>query len=277
MSKLTAMGWKFPEPFKAKAADGKTELYGLIWRPNELQPVEEVSGGREHLHRTARRVRAEDVRRVSQSAAGDRGLGSSRSFVDGRGTALRSRAFRAFAYHNLGFGAGGDDHITVFKQMAAKYPYMDLTRVGIWGQLGRRLRLDARDPHASRVLQGGGFVRRLPRQPDGQGDLERAVDGMAGRQALRGGRRITRSRQSCAGKLFLAHGDVDENVPMPATIKLVDALVKANKDFEFLIMPNRPHGFGNDPYFVASAMGLLRQEPARRRSAVRFQRSGSRA
>ncbi len=52
------------------------------------------------------------------------------------------------------------------------------------------------------------------------------------------------------GKLFLAHGDVDENVPMPATIKLVDALVKANRDFDFLIMPNRPHGFGNDPYFV---------------------------
>src|SRR5256885_15994810 len=52
------------------------------------------------------------------------------------------------------------------------------------------------------------------------------------------------------GKLFLAHGDVDENVPMPATIKLVDALVKSNKNFDFLIMPNRPHGFGNDPYFV---------------------------
>jgi len=54
-------------------------------------------------------------------------------FVDGRGTALRSRAFRAFSYHNPGFGAGSDDHIAVFKQMAAKYPYMDLTRVGVWG------------------------------------------------------------------------------------------------------------------------------------------------
>lgn len=52
------------------------------------------------------------------------------------------------------------------------------------------------------------------------------------------------------GRLFLAHGDVDENVPLPATIKLVDALVRANKDFDFLIMPNRAHGFGNDPYFV---------------------------
>src|SRR5262249_27793238 len=52
------------------------------------------------------------------------------------------------------------------------------------------------------------------------------------------------------GRLFLAHGDVDENGPIPATIKLVDALVSADKDFDFLIMPNRPQGFGNDPYFV---------------------------
>ncbi len=51
-------------------------------------------------------------------------------------------------------------------------------------------------------------------------------------------------------KLFLAHGDVDESVPLPATIKLVDALVTANKDCDFLIMPNRMHGFGTDPYFV---------------------------
>jgi dipeptidyl-peptidase 4 len=60
-------------------------------------------------------------------------LGFITVFVDGRGTALRSRAFRAFAYHKLGFGSASDDHITVFKQMAAKYPYMDLTKVGVWG------------------------------------------------------------------------------------------------------------------------------------------------
>jgi len=52
------------------------------------------------------------------------------------------------------------------------------------------------------------------------------------------------------GKLLLAHGDVDENVPIAATIKLVDALIKANKDFDLIIMPNRNHGFGGDPYFV---------------------------
>ena len=52
------------------------------------------------------------------------------------------------------------------------------------------------------------------------------------------------------GKLLIAHGDLDDNVPLPASIKLVDALIKADKDFDFLVMPGRNHGFGNEPYFV---------------------------
>ena len=52
------------------------------------------------------------------------------------------------------------------------------------------------------------------------------------------------------GKLLIAHGDLDTNVPLPASIKLVDALISADKDFDFLVMPGRNHGFGNEPYFV---------------------------
>ena len=172
VSKLTAIGWKLPEPFKTKAADGTTDLYGVIWRPTNLDPekkypvIENIYTGPQgaFVPKTFAAFRHQ------QQAIAE--LGFITVFVDGRGTALRSRAFRAFAYHNLGFGSASDDHITVFKQMAAKYPYMDLTKRRRVGPLGRRLRFDARDLDPPGVLQGGGLVGRLPRQPHGQGDVE---------------------------------------------------------------------------------------------------------
>jgi len=132
-SQLFATGWKPPMQIKMKAADGKTDIYGMLFRPTNFDPskkypvVENIYTGPQ----SAYVPKTFAAYRNQQQAIAE--LGFIAVFVDGRGTALRSRAFRAFAYHNLGFGPGGDDHITVFKQMAAKYPYMDLTRVGVWG------------------------------------------------------------------------------------------------------------------------------------------------
>ena len=127
------MGWRPPEPFKAKAADGQTDLYGLIWRPTNFDPkktypvIENIYTGPQ----AAYVPKTFAAYRHQQQAIAE--LGFITVFVDGRGTALRSLAFRAPTYYNLGPGSGGDDHIAVFKQMAAKYPYMDLGRVGVWG------------------------------------------------------------------------------------------------------------------------------------------------
>jgi dipeptidyl aminopeptidase/acylaminoacyl peptidase len=249
VSKLTAMGWKYPEPFKAKAADGKTDLYGVIWRPTNFNPskkypvIENIYTGPQG----AFVPKTFAAYRNQQQAIAE--LGFVTVFVDGRGTALRSRAFRAFAYHNLGFGAGGDDHITVFKQMAAKYPYMDLTRVGVWGHSAggydsTHAILTHPEFYRVAVSSAGCHDNRMDKATWNEQWMGWPVD-----KNYEEVSNYTLAPK-LQGKLFLAHGDVDENVPMPATIKLVDALVKANKDFEFLIMPNRPHGFGNDPYFV---------------------------
>ena len=170
-------------------------------------------------------------------------------FVDGRGTALRSRAFRNFSHKNLGQGSGGDDHIAVFKQMAAKYPYMDLTRVGVWGHSAggydsTHAILSHPEFYKVAVSSAGCHDNRMDKATWNEQWMGWPVDKHYEEQS-----NYTLA-PNLRGKLFLSHGDVDENVPLPATIKLVDALVTANKDFDFLIMPNRMHGFGNDPYFV---------------------------
>jgi dipeptidyl aminopeptidase/acylaminoacyl peptidase len=249
VSRLTAMGWKPPEPFKAKAADGKTDLYGVIWRPTNFDPskkypvVENIYTGPQG----AFVPKTFAAYRHQQQAIAE--LGFITVFVDGRGTALRSRAFRAFAYHNLGFGAGSDDHIAVFKQMAAKYPYMDLARVGVWGHSAggydsTHAILTHPEFYKVAVSSAGCHDNRMDKATWNEQWMGWPVD-----KHYEEVSNYTLAPK-LQGKLFLAHGDVDENVPMPATIKLLDALVTANKDFDFLIMPNRPHGFGSDPYFV---------------------------
>jgi dipeptidyl aminopeptidase/acylaminoacyl peptidase len=248
-SRLTAMGWRPPEPFKAKAADGKTDLYGLIWRPTNFDPkksypvIENIYTGPQaaYVPKTFAAFRHQ------QQAIAE--LGFITVFVDGRGTALRSLAFRAPTYYNLGQGSGGDDHITVFKQMAAKYPYMDLNRVGVWGHSAggydsTHAILTHPEFYKVAVSSAGCHDNRMDKSTWNEQWMGWPVDKHYEEQS-----NYTLA-PNLQGKLFLAHGDVDENVPLPATIKLVDALVRANKDFDFLIMPNRAHGFGNDPYFV---------------------------
>ena len=248
-SRLTALGWKMPEPFKAKAADGTTDLYGLIWRPTNFDPkkkypvIENIYTGPQG----AFVPKTFAAYRHQQQAIAE--LGFISVFVDGRGTALRSREFRNFSYKNLGQGSGGDDHIAVFKQMAAKYSSMDLTRVGVWGHSAggydsTHAILTHPEFYKVAVSSAGCHDNRMDKATWNEQWMGWPV----------GPHYEEQSNYTLApnlrGKLFLAHGDVDENVPLPATIKLVDALVTANKDFDFLIMPNRMHGFSNDPYFV---------------------------
>jgi dipeptidyl-peptidase-4 len=248
-SKLKAMGWQFPEPFKAKAADGQTDVYGLIWRPTNFDPtrkypvIENIYTGPQ----AAYVPKTFAAYRHQQQAIAE--LGFVTVFVDGRGTALRSLAFRAPTYYNLGQGAGGDDHIAVFTQMAAKYPYMDLSRVGVWGHSAggydsTHAILTHPEFYKVAVSSAGCHDNRMDKATWNEQWMGWPVDKHYEEQS-----NYTLA-PNLQGRLFLAHGDVDENVPLPATIKLVDALVRANKDFDFLIMPNRPHGFGNDPYFV---------------------------
>ena len=139
-------------------------------------------------------------------------------------------------WKNLG-DAGFPDRILWHKAVAAKYPYYDITRVGIYGDFGRRAELARRRccsiPEFYKV---GGVERRLPRQPHGQDLVERAVDGLAARPALR---RVVERRQRARlqGKLLLVVGELDTNVDPASTMQVVNALIKANKIFDLLVVP----------------------------------------
>ncbi len=185
ISELKASGWEAPEVFTAKGRDGKTDIWGIITRPRELRPEEEVSRHRVHLRR-ARMIRMcprplPRVRRFSSLTD----LGFIVVQIDGMGTANRSKAFHDVCWHNLK-DAGFPDRVLWHKAVAKKYPWYDASRVGIHGTSAGGQNAMGALLVPRRLLQGRRRGMRLPRQPHGQGFVERAMDGLSRRPALRG-------------------------------------------------------------------------------------------
>jgi dipeptidyl aminopeptidase/acylaminoacyl peptidase len=248
ISALLATGWRWPEPFRARTADGRTDIYGIIWRPSTFDPsrrypvVEQIYTGPQGYFVpksfTAFRSHAQAVAE----------LGFVVVQVDGPGTNFRGRAFLEAAYRNLGSGAL-DDHIAALRQLGERYSYLDLSRVGVYGHSAggydaAHALLTHPEFYRVGVSSAGNHDHRMDKAwwnelwmgfPVGEHYREQSNVTLASR---------------LQGKLLLAHGDMDENVPPSATLQLVDALIRANKDFDLLILPGRNHGFGADPYFV---------------------------
>ena len=245
---LIDYGYKYPEAFKVKARDGKTDVYGVLYRPinfdpSKKYPIVEYTYSGPHSFYSPKSFWAYRSRLHSVAQ-----LGFIVVQMDGMGTGKRSRAFHEVSYRNLQDG-GLEDHITGIRQLAEKYPYMDVNRVGIFG------------------YSAGGYdaVNALLRYPDfykvgmsasGNHDhrMDKAdwnemwMDFPVGQHYIDNSN-ITRAHM-LKGKLLLALGDIDNNVPPFGAFRLVDALVKANKDFDLLILPNRYHDLGYSPYFV---------------------------
>ena len=249
IAELSAMGWRFPERFKAKARDGITDIYGVIYRPSHFSPdkLYPIIEGNYSGPQTIRTPKSFLAGTFSQDQALAE-LGFIVVTIDGLGSAYRSKAFSDFSFKNLGDG-GFPDHITAFKQLADRYPYMDLSRVGIYGA----------------SAGGYGAARAILAHPDfyqvsvaWAGNYDHRTDKSSWNERYMGievGEHY--EEQSCChlarnlkGRLLMMHGDMDENVHPSSLIQLVDALIKANKDFDMLIIPNATHGHGNSPYVV---------------------------
>jgi len=258
---LTKMGWKAPVPFQGKAADGTTDLYGLIWRPSNFDAaknypvVEFVYTGPQSFF-----VPKTFNTFWHQSMAE---LGFVVVMVDGRGTAGRSRAFHQFSYRNL--GGAFEDHVAMIKQMASRYPYMDVTRVGVFGTSAggygaAHAMLAFPDFYKVGVSTSGDHDARLDKAwwnelyqgyPVQDDYMEQSNVTMASR---------------LKGHLLLEHGDIDDNVHPVETMRLADALMKANKDFDMLFVPNMFHGESGEhahylvrrrwDYFVQHLLGV---------------------
>ncbi len=243
VSRLAATGWKAPTRITVKARDGVTDLYGLLYTPSNLVAtkkypiIDYIYPGPQGGSFGSRSFNAS---RGDNQALAE--LGFVVVQIDGMCNPLRSKKFHDSCYGDMADNTL-PDQIEGIKQLAAKYPYIDVNRVGIWGH------------------SGGGFATAAAmfRYPDffkvgisesGNHDNRNYEDDWGERYIglLSGDNYEKQANQTYAknlkGHLLLAHGTMDDNVPPNNTLLVVDALIKANKDFDLLMIPNARHGYG---------------------------------
>ena len=254
ISRLVADGWQPPIPFEVKARDGETDLYGLMYRPTSFDPsksypiINYIYPGPQTGSVGSRSFNPS--RGDKQSLAE---LGFIVVEVDAMGTPMRSKSFHAAYYGNMGDN-GIPDQIAMIEELAGRHAWMDLERVGIYGHSGGGFAstgaiLRYPDFYDVAVSGAGNHDNRNYEDDWGekwQGLLESNPDGTTNydnqaNQLL---------AENLEGKLLLAHGTMDNNVPPSNTLLMVDALIAANKDFDLIMFPNRRHGFGNEPYMM---------------------------
>ncbi len=254
ISRLVESGWRPPEPFTVKARDGETDLYGLMYKPTHFDAsrtypvVNYLYPGPQSGSVGSRSFRAS---RGDKQAIAE--LGFIVVEVDAMGTPGRSKAFHDAYYGNMGDN-GLPDQVGMIRQLGERHSWMDLDRVGIWGHSGGGFASTAGilrypDFYKVAVSQAGNHDNRNYEDDWGekwQGLLETYPDGTTNydNQANQ------LVAENLKGKLLLAHGTMDTNVPAYNTLLVVDALIAADKDFDLLMLPNRGHGFGNEPYMM---------------------------
>jgi len=261
---LYAMGWQPPEPFVAKAADGVTDLYGLLYRPtrfdrNARYPVIEHLYGGPQTTITARTFMQAVMDPKYVNA--EKELGFVMVVMDVRGTVKRSKVFQDHMYQNFA-DYMIEDHVAVLTQLAQRHPFLDLNRVGVEGHSfggygAARAMLARPDFYKVGVASAGShnyqgmypvetYLGR-PIYADGQSSNPSGREVPKNYRDADNGAWADRLR----GKLMLVYGDLDENAYPAVTLQFADALIKANKSFDLLYLPGRVHDFARtDFYFI---------------------------
>jgi dipeptidyl aminopeptidase/acylaminoacyl peptidase len=248
ISRLRATGWKPPTRITVKARDGVTDLYGLMYTPTNLDPskkypiIDYIYPGPQGGSVGSRSFSAS---RGDNQALAE--LGFIVMQVDGMCNPLRSKKFHDSCYGDMADNTL-PDQVGAIKQLAAKYPYIDLDRVGIWGHSGGGFATAAamfRYPDFFKVgiSESGNHDNR-----NYEDDWGERYIGLETKDANGKSNYEDQANQNYAknlkGHLLLAHGTMDDNVPPYNTLLVVDALIKANKDFDLLLIPNAHHGYG---------------------------------
>ena len=244
-SELKATGWEAPEVFVAKGRDGKTDIWGLICRPRNLDPnkkypvIEQIYAGPQDSYVPKSFSAAPRFSSLTEA-------GFIVVQVDGMGTANRSKAFHDVCWKNLK-DAGFPDRILWHKAIAAKYPYYDISRVGIYGtsaggQNAGGAVLFHPEFYKAAVANSGCHDNRM----DKASWNEQWMGYPVGPQYAECSN--LENAAKLQGSLFLVIGEMDNNVPPESTMRFVDALVRAKKDFELLVVPNGGHGAGGEYY-----------------------------
>ncbi|MGH7582570.1 MAG: DPP IV N-terminal domain-containing protein, partial [Gemmatimonadales bacterium] len=255
ISRLLAAGWKPPILIRMTAHDGKTDIYGMMFVPTHLDSTKKYpiinniypgpQGG-------SVGSRAFTVVRGDRQALAE--LGFVVVTIDGMGNPGRSKAFQDEYYGAIGRDNTLPDQVAGMKELAQRYPFIDIDRVGIWGHSGGgfatadamfrypdffKVGIAESGNHDNRENEddwGERYQGLVKVNPDGTDNYtDEANENFA---------------QNLKGHLLLAHGSMDTNVPPYATFLVVDALIKANKDFDLLILPNNNHGYTASQYMM---------------------------
>lgn len=255
LTRLRASGWQPPEKFTVKARDGRTDLYGVMFKPSDFDPgkrypiVNYVYPGPQT---GSVRTRAFAAAQLDHQALAE--LGFIVIALDGMGTPNRSKSFQDAYYGNMGDNTL-PDQVGGMRQLAARHPWIDIDRAGMWGHSG------GGNATAGAMFRYPDFFKAGVAQA-GNHDNRSYVDDWAERyhgldvKAADGSSNYDDQAnaghaKNLQGRLLLVHGMMDDNVPVQNTLLVVDALVKANKDFDLLILPHARHGFtGQDNLYV---------------------------
>jgi len=243
ITELKASGWDPPEVFVAKGRDGQTDIWGILCRPRGLDPnrkyplIEEIYAGPQSAYVPKAFSPASHYESLTR-------LGFVVVKIDGMGTAHRSKAFHDVCWHNLK-DAGFPDRILWMKAAGAKYPYLDTTRVGAFGnsaggQSAAGALLFHPEFYQVAVASCGCHDNRM----DKASWNEQWMGYPVGPQYAESSNIDNAHR--LRGHLFLLVGEMDDNVPPESTYRFVDALIKAGKDFDLLVVPGGGHGPGGD-------------------------------
>jgi dipeptidyl aminopeptidase/acylaminoacyl peptidase len=249
ISRLLAAGWKPPESFTLKARDGQTDLYGLMFKPTNFDPNKKYP----IINHIYPGPQGGSVGSRSFSAArGDAQALAELGFIvielDGMGNPLRSKSFHDFYAKDLGDNTL-PDQVSGMKQLAQRYSWIDLDRAGIYGHSGGGYATaDAmfRYPDFFKVgiSESGNHDNR-----EYEDDWAEKWMGLLQKDGSSASNYADQANQSLAknlkGHLLLAHGTLDDNVPPYNTLLVVNELIKANKDFDLLMLPNQRHGYGS--------------------------------
>jgi dipeptidyl-peptidase 4 len=250
ISKLLATGWKPPMPIKMTSANGKDEIYGMLFRPTNFDPNRKYP----IINQAYPGPQSGSVgSRAFTAARGDKQALAELGFmvvsIDGTGTPNRSKSFTDAYYGAMGRHNTLPDQVAGMKELAKKYPWIDIDKAAMWGHSGggfitadALLRAPFNDFFKVGIAESGNHDQRQYEDDWGeryQGPLVKNPDGTDNYS-------IEATQTQAAGlkgRLLLIHGTMDNNVPPYNTLLVADALIKANKDFDMILIPNSGHGF----------------------------------
>ncbi len=254
ISRLKDAGWTAPVPYTIRSADDRWDLYGVMHTPSNMESRKKYpvivyiypgpQGG------SVRSWSFMAARRDNQALAE---LGFVVVALEGSCNPGRSKAFHDVCYGNMGENTL-PDQVSCLKQLASRYGFLDLDRVGIWGHSGGgfataaamfkypdffKVGIAESGNHDNRNYEddwGERYIGLVTFDEEGVSNYEQQANQV--------------HAKNLKGKLLLIHGGMDDNVPPYNTYLVVDSLIKNNKDFDFILLPNARHGYGMDSYYI---------------------------